>query len=139
MKNISLLAAKCASCGRSFSHPSLGEFAYGEAILCTVDGKCYATASASAGFSQRVGTLIKSAGVNSLWPVLAALADPISGQLLTDAIRCPYCASGNLEYWGGKKTGHIGIPEASFTSAAALSDGSLSQRIASVVEQCREK
>lgn len=75
MTNIALLEAKCAECGHVFGHPSLGDFAYGAFVLCTNDGKHYATVDAFNEFAVRVHALIKSAGTSSLWSALAALAD----------------------------------------------------------------
>jgi len=129
MKKISTFAAKCADCGQSFSHPSLGDFSYGEVILTTADGKQFATANAFDEFPQRVATL---AGTDPFWPVLASLADPIAGQGLKHSIHCPHCGSDRLKYWDGNKTGTMSVPAATFIAAASLSDESLTAHIAAV-------
>ena len=129
MRQVSVLEAKCASCGCLFGHPSLGDLAYGEAVLCTADGKHYATVDAWSGFSQGVMHLVKQSGASLLWPVLASLADPIAGQPLTYSIRCPDCASDSLQYWGGQKAGTAQVPEATFISASTLSPIHLAERI----------
>jgi len=129
MRQVSVLEAKCASCGCLFSHPSLGDFAYGEALLCTADGKHYATVDISSDFVQRLNHLVKQSGASQLWPALASLADPVAGQSLTQSIRCPHCASDSLEYWGGQMTGTAMVPEATFLSASALSPSQLAKRI----------
>ena len=127
MREISLLEAKCASCGRIFSHPSLGDFSYREVVLCTVDGKHYATADAFGDFAKRVKALVNSSPVGSFWPVLASLADPLASQALTHSIHCPHCTSNSLEYWGGQKTGTASIPAATFVAASDLSPESLAR------------
>jgi hypothetical protein len=133
MKEISLAEAKCASCRQVFSHPTLGDFSYGEAVLCSLDGKNYAFVNALADFPQRVSSLIKSDKELTFWPTLASLAEPIRGQSLTASIRCSHCGSDKLEYWGGQVTGTASIPEASFTTASELSTNSLAKQIGAVV------
>ena len=129
MAEISALEAKCATCGHHFSHPSLGDFAYGAAVLSTIDGTHFATADAFSSFAQRVAAL---GGKANLWPVLAELADPVGGRGFTSSIVCPHCRSPALEYWGGNKTGTIDVPEASFSAAARLNDEMLAARIAAL-------
>ena len=121
MREIALLEAKCAECGNIFSHPSLGDFIYGEVVLCTADGKNYATADGFSDFAQRLKTVATSRSPGGFWPLIASFADPIVGQRLTASIHCPQCASNNLEYWDGQKTGTASIPAATFLSASQLS------------------
>ncbi len=126
MTEISAFDAKCASCGRQFSHPSVGDFSYGVAVLCTVDGSHFATVDGFGEFAQRVEAL----GVgHSLWAALAALADPVAGKRFTHSLRCPHCTSPHLEYWEGSKTGIMDVPEASFLGSSALSDEQIVARI----------
>jgi hypothetical protein len=127
MREITLLDAKCASCGQQFSHPSLGDFAYGEVVFCTSDGRHYAAADAFGEFAQRLKGLIVPNSSISFWSILASLADPISGQNLAHSIICPNCKSDRLEYWGGQKTGAADVPAATFVTASALSSESLAK------------
>ena len=138
MTNIALLEAKCADCGHLFGSPSLGDFAYGETILCTADGKHYATVDAFNEFAVRVHAVVKSAGNSSLWSALAALADPVAGHQLTTSIHCPKCASNNLESWGGQKLGVASVLAASFTAAASLSSDLLAQHVALAIAPAHE-
>jgi hypothetical protein len=46
MTDIATFEAKCASCGHHCAHPSEGDFSYGHAIFCTLDGRHYASVSA---------------------------------------------------------------------------------------------
>lgn len=135
MRDLPLLEAKCNDCGQLFGHPSLGDFAYGEALLCTVDGKHYATVDAFSEFPTRVHALVKSAGATSLWHALAALADPVAGQQLAPGVRCPHCTSSNLEYWGGRQVGIACVPQASFAAVATLSSELLAQHMALALTQ----
>ena len=129
MTEITLSEAQCANCTRHFAHPDMGDFAYGEALLCTMDGRYHATVSGFTPFSERVRALISSSGSYSLWSILASLADPISGQRLTFGLRCPHCASDNIVYWAGRRVGVSEVPEATFTGAAALSEEELARRV----------
>ncbi|MBD8872233.1 hypothetical protein [Rhodanobacter sp. DHB23] len=138
MKDIALLEAKCADCGRLFGHPSLGDFAYGEVVLCTADGKHYATVDAFNEFAVQVRAVVKSGSTSSIWPALAALADPVAGQQFTTSVHCPHCASNNLEYWGGQKVGVTCVPEVSFATVAKLSPSLLAQHMALAISQAHE-
>jgi hypothetical protein len=138
LKEIAVFEAQCANCASHFSHPSLGDFAYGEVFLCTLDGNHYATVSAFTDFSQRVKALMGPGAENSLWSILASLADPISGQPLSSGIRCPHCASDNLAYWAGRRVGVSKVPEATFTHAAALSQEELARRVAAAKSESNE-
>lgn len=126
MKEIATFAAECANCGQHFSHPYLGELSYGEAILCTADGKHFAMVSAFEPFAQRVAPLVKT---GTIWSVLASLADPIAGQPLKSSVQCPHCGSGKLKSWGGNKTGSTQVSPASFTVASALHGSELVRRV----------
>jgi len=132
MTEITLFEAQCAHCRCHFAHPDLGDFVYGEVLLCTRDGQHHARVSAFTPFSKRVEALMSPNDDRSLWSILASLADPVSGVPLTFGLRCPHCASGQMVYWGGKRAGVIDVPEATFTDAAALSDEELGRRVAAV-------
>lgn len=121
MREIALLEAKCADCGNTFSHPSLGDFTYGEVVLCTADGKNYAIADGFSDFAQRLKSVATSRSSGDFWPLIASFADSIAGQRLTTSIHCPQCTSNSLEYWGGKRTGTTTVPAATFSSASQLS------------------
>ncbi len=136
MKEIAVFEAQCANCTRDFSHPSLGDFAYGEVLLCTMDGRHHAFVSGLSDFAERVRALIPPTGIGSFWSILASLADPICGQPLSSAIRCPHCASANIAYWEGRRVGVIRVPEATFTHAAVLSDEELARRVAVAKSDC---
>jgi hypothetical protein len=107
-------------------------------VLCTTDGKHYATVDAFNDFAVRVHALVKSADTSSLWSALAALADPVAGQQFTTSAHCPNCASNNLEYWGGQKLGIASVPEASFMAAANLNSDLLAQQVALAISPVRE-
>ncbi len=125
LKTLPTFEAVCRLCGRTFSHPSLGDFAYGEAVLCSASGKHYATVDAFTAVAQRVGSTLASSGHGALWEALAALADRIDGEALTASIRCPHCSSDDLVSWGGPRTGTRDVPEAGFEACALMSDGDL--------------
>lgn len=139
MNMLDLLEAKCASCGKVFHHPSFGDFAYGEEVLCSADGKNYVAATAFSEFAKRVSEVVRLKGGSALWPVLAALADPIDGQTLGHSIRCAHCGSADLEYCGGQKISTTSVPDASFISSMFLSSGALSERIAHALEAAHAK
>lgn len=116
MKTLPTLEATCRPCGGTFNHPSLGDFPYGEAVLCSVDGKSYATADAFCAAARHVRSTLATDDGRAFWTALATLADPIDGQALTATIRCPHCGSDDLASWGGRMTGTREVPEARFDS-----------------------
>lgn len=131
-KSLATFEAKCSSCGSSFEHPSLGEFAYGEAVLTSCDGKHHAWVSAFEGLPNKVGSLIDNAGVKRpgiLWGVLASLADPIDGKTLSPKLSCPHCAATDLVFWSGTRIASKAIPEVSFSAIAGLDEAALSARV----------
>jgi DNA-directed RNA polymerase subunit RPC12/RpoP len=138
MSEIPTFAALCADCGKSFGHPLLSDFSYGECIFYTLDGRHCVHANVFVGdsgaFAQRVSALHKRCNCKpgTFWPVLASLADPVAGQAFTSSIRCPHCGSKNLASWGGNKTGSTPVPAASFTSALALSDQEIIERVMAI-------
>ena len=125
--------ANCGNCKQTFAHPSLGDFAYGEAILCSVDGKHYATASAFSEFPERVRALMPSTS-SDFWAVLASLADAIDGKGYSPHIHCPFCSSNNIEFWEGERIGVTSVPEALFVGASALPDHDLKLLVAQICE-----
>lgn len=131
MNPAALLAAKCASCGTEFHHASFGDFAHGEAVLSTSDGRCFARASAGSDFAQRVAKLLTGHD-RTIWPFLAALADPIDGMPMTHRIVCPACRSTDLESWGGTRLGLTEIPDVTFTASERLSTTELAARLAAI-------
>lgn len=122
---ISLFRAKCKCCGKHFEHPSVGDFAYGEYVLYTTDGKHQVLASAFGEFAEKVGALFSSSVAGSFCAALAKLADPVQGTQLTPNIHCPHCASTELEYWEGERVGFTALPEATFLKASLLSDAEI--------------
>jgi len=126
-----LLAAKCASCRTEFHHASFGDLAYGEAVLSTSDGRRFARASAGSDFAQRVANLL-TGNDRTIWPFLAALADPIDGLAMTHRIVCPACRSTELESWGGTRLGLTEIPDVTFTASERLTPTELANRVAAI-------
>ena len=129
MREIPTFEAKCGDCGEIFSRPELGDFSYGEAILSTADGRTFATVSGFGDFQERVATLVKG---KSIWPALAALADPIDDQPLVSSSVCPSCLGSNLAYWAGKKVGLMQVEEAGFTQSEALPTDVLATKLAAL-------
>ena len=138
MTNILLLEAKCARCHRTFGYPTLSDFAYGEMVLCTLDGKHQALVNAFGEFAQQVSALLESGNNGQFWEVLASLADPLAGQSLTPTKRCPHCGSSDLQSWGGSEVGIANIPSASFESVSSLATASLAQCLTRAV-QCEHE
>jgi hypothetical protein len=121
MKTLPTFEATCRLCGRTFSHPSAGDFSYGEAVLCNANGSAYATVDGSSALAQHVRSALGPSGPGALWKALAEIADKIDGEALTASIRCPHCASDDLLSWGGRMTGTREVPEASFEDYARMS------------------
>jgi hypothetical protein len=109
-----------------FDHPSLGDFAYGQTVFCSADGKHQVWINAFSDFPQRVSALLGAREPEKFWHVLASLAD---GEKWTAKIICPHCLSDRLDYHDGQKQGVISLAEATFTQAANVDDSLLLNRI----------
>jgi DNA-directed RNA polymerase subunit M/transcription elongation factor TFIIS len=120
--------AKCGSCGQLFAHPSLGDQAYGETVLCNSDGSAYAWVSAFSKMPQRVKALMPNMA-EGFWNVIASMADPIEGKCVSNRIHCPKCSAETLEFWEGDQIGSAEVPEATFQVTEALSLSELKARI----------
>jgi Zn finger protein HypA/HybF involved in hydrogenase expression len=121
--------AKCKQCATLFAHPSLGDFAYGEIILNTIDGKHHAWVNGFAEFPERVSGLLCENQKNKFWDILGMLSDEIEDQILMTAIICPHCSSQDIEYCEGARIGLVSIPEVSFVRALKLDNSELMARI----------
>jgi hypothetical protein len=128
-KSITTFQAKCANCGQLFEHPSLGDQAYGEMILCSADGKHFAWISAFAELPQRVSALLPGASAMVFWNAIACLADPIASQQLTPRLHCSFCSSDNIEFWEGERIGVMNVPEALFCDVSELPTSELKLRV----------
>jgi hypothetical protein len=128
MKTLPTFEAQCRHCSRTFSHPSLGDFSYGQAVLCSANGRSYATVDGSTALARHVASTLTSTGHGELWKALAELADQIDGEALTASIRCPHCSSDELVSWGGRRTGTRDVPEAGFEGYALRSAANQQRR-----------
>lgn len=122
MRTLALLEGCCATCGHVFAHPALGDHVYGEALLCSADGRHFAVANAFDALPQRVAALLPDGADARFWPVLAALANPIEGQPLAHGLRCPQCGGSQLRYRDGDRLGAQPVADAGFGAAMALTD-----------------
>lgn len=123
---ISTFKAKCASCGGEFSHPSLGDFAYGEFLFTGEEGTVYCHFKSldhpvwglvERILSSQVATADRGATIQA---ACAALADPIKGQRFVNGHVCPICQSSSWESWEGERVGSTDVPEAAFTQVLLL-------------------
>ncbi len=121
MKTLPTFEAHCRACGRAFSHPGFGDFAYGHSVLCSTSGRHHATVDATSVAARQVALTLDPSDKRTLWQALAEAADPIDGESLTASIHCPHCASSDLSSWGGRVTGHRDVPEATFEAFASAS------------------
>jgi hypothetical protein len=128
-REIATFQAKCGTCHDAFEHPSLGDQAYGEAVLTSADGKHYAWVSAFSEQPNRVGTLLPGASAKIFWGSIAYLADEVAGQKLTAQIHCALCGSDQIEFWQGERVGTMSVPETTFSSIAQTSSCELQERI----------
>lgn len=120
---------KCKSCGQLFELPSLGDFAYGENLLHTIDGKHHEWVNGFSEFPERVSGLLNENQKKMSWDILAALADKIEGKRLVTDLVCPHCSSQEIEYWEGSRIGMATTPEISFTRASQLDNSELQTQI----------
>jgi hypothetical protein len=124
MKSVTTFEAKCAKCKQIFSHPSLGDFVYGESLFYTADGKHQVYVSAFSEFPQRVRALIPNES-SLFWPALASLSDKFEGNSFIADLCCPFCSSTEIECWEGDPTGILNLSEVSFNISSLLSDAEI--------------
>ena len=124
------LEAKCGSCGEIFDYPTLSDFAYGEFIFCSENGRVHAYCEVSNPAAKLIQVLLpEDCGAELYQSALAELADPILGQNLRTEMRCPKCTSPKLEYWGGKKTGSMWVKPTTYKSLLSLPRNELVQKV----------
>lgn len=126
---VATFQAKCRDCSHVFDHPSLGEHAYGEVLLCSNNGLAYVWVSAFSVLPKKVASLMPNARAEDFWKIVAALADPVEGQKLGSGVHCTSCSSGVLEFWEGERLGSMEIAEGTFHAAEAWSPEELEQRV----------
>ncbi|WP_348945345.1 hypothetical protein ABHF33_01710 [Chitinibacter sp. FCG-7] len=137
-KEISTYLAKCGNCKQIFAHPSLGDFAYGEIIFCSIDGQQYTHASAFSEFAQKISRLMPD-NSSDFWDVIASLVDSIEDRKYSPHIHCLFCSSDNIEFWEGERIGVMNVSEASFLAAAALPEHELKLLVAQICECINNK
>jgi hypothetical protein len=139
--------ASCRHCRRTFSIPLLGDQSYGQFIFHGEKGNVYGYPSSFEepiweDITERLGraglfTSSKSrADIEHLQRVIAASADPISGQGLVLLPVCPGCRSQSLEYGDSKPLDIRHIPSVTFSAYRRLSDESRLERLRSLWEKC---
>jgi len=135
---IATFEAKCASCGEKFDHPSFGDFAYGEFLFCSENGRIYAYGDGFNACAKLIEVLLpENCGADMYQTALAELADPIFGQRFTCRIHCPKCQSIKLEYWHGKKTGSMWVKPITYKNLLSLGRNKLIQKISEFVTRHR--
>ncbi len=122
--------AKCSKCSYTFFAPSLGDLAYGEKILNTVDGQEYRKVSAFDSFPQRLSQLLPEKYEKNYWDFLASFADLVDGKRLIANLVCPSCHSEKMKYWQGCRFDEepIEIASATFSSSNDLPDAEIIKR-----------
>ena len=142
--NVATFTACCASCGGTFSHPDLGDFAYGLFVFTGERGTVFALLEAIGHpvfeLVSRVLTDTNTSGEDggSLIPeVCANVADPVAAQRLRCHHVCPLCQSDSWKWWGGERTGAMDIADASYSEFQLLSEQEQRQRILAAFESAR--
>lgn len=126
--------AGCAACGERFAYPSLGDFIYGQLLLCSEDGRHHARVDGFAAFPAQVATLLADTADSALWPVLAALAAPPDGSSWSVQPHCPHCGSAELAFQQGPRCGSVAVPMATFPRGSAAG---LGVQVAAVLDRLR--
>ena len=139
MKQMATCKSKCASCGKVFGSPHLGDFAYGQAILTGTRGSARAYLHAIDNEAcEIVGSLIPDADTDTFWEVVARLADPIDGQSLTMSHVCPYCQSSDVDSWPDTIAGSADVPCATFGAFLTLAAEHQKQRIGELIREIKQ-
>lgn len=128
--------ARCAACDGLFALPGLGDFAYGELLLCSADGQQHALVDGFSAVPAQVVALLDDAAAKhlALWPVLAALADPPPGSAWSAQPHCPHCGSASLAFQHGERRGSVEVPMARFADDTVAQ---LATRVAAIVAGLR--
>jgi hypothetical protein len=87
-REVATFEAKCRKCLSTFAYPSFSDFAYGESILFSKNGKRRAWVNAFSEFPQKIGNLLSTDDASKFWNVLAYLTDDLEGQRLTSQLVC---------------------------------------------------
>ena len=147
-ETVRFFEAHCSDCNESFAVPLLSDFAYGEFILQTEDGKAFAYMNAIIEKSfelisglvkeinqsenskkLRVGNSYSSGDLKRLHWVIAQCADGIGGAKLGNQFRCPNCGSTDVSYGDTVAVRDYAIPVVSFERFRALSESEKKGRI----------
>ena len=117
--DVATFKAACAECGHEFLRPELGDFAYGEFLLCTESGREFFHFSAMENPACKLVEPQLPKGVKFA-AVMASLADPVNEEALVSHPVCPSCQSSKLAYWGGDRVGQRVVLAATFTRFLGL-------------------
>jgi hypothetical protein len=139
--------ASCRHCQRTLSIPLLGDQSYGQFIFHGEKGKVFGYLSSLGepaweditGRLGRAGLFASSktrAEIERLQRVIAASADPISGQRLVLLPVCPACRSQSIEYGDSKPLDIRQIPSVTFSGYEILSDMTRTESLRQLWEQC---
>jgi hypothetical protein len=116
------IESKCMDCGKKFSCPDLGDFAYGSFVFSGEKGGVFGRFNALGNPAwDFIGTVLKQNGSGRqaecdygerLQAACAHFADAIKGQRLVNHRVCPRCFSANVE-WGLPLKESVEVPEVS--------------------------
>jgi hypothetical protein len=139
--------ASCRHCRRSFAIPLLGDQNHGQFIFYGEKGSVFGYLSsledpAWVEITERLGRagLFTSSrsrtDIDHFQRVVAACADPISGQKLVLLPVCPGCRSRSVEYGASKPLDVREVPGVTFCSYQNLSDQSRMEALRRLWEEC---
>ena len=147
-ETVRFFEAHCSDCNESFAVPLLSDFAYGEFILKTEDGKAFAYMNAIIEKSfELISKLVKeisqsenskelrpdhsfsSGDLNTLHWVIAQCADEIGNEKLDNQFRCPNCGSIDVLYGNSVAVRDDEIPVVSFERFNALVDSEKKDKV----------
>ena len=139
--------ASCRHCRRTFPGPLLGDQSYGQFIFHGEKGNAFGYLSsfeepAWGDITERLGRAGLFTGsrsrtdIDRFQRVIAASADPITGQKLVLLPVCPGCHSQSVEYGDSKPLNVREVPGVTFRDYHALSDQSRTERLRQLWEEC---
>jgi len=139
--------ASCRHCRRTFSIPLLGDQSYGQLIFHGEKGNVYGYLSSFeeptwediTGRLGRAGLFTSSKSrvdIEHLQRVIAASADPISGQGLVLLPVCPGCRSQSVEYGDSKPLDIRQIPGVTFSAYQMHPDVNRTDMLRQLWEEC---
>lgn len=128
--------AICKNCGNKFDFPCFGDFAYGQFIFNTEDGKSFVYYESSTPIELLFKVLLpENPGAELYQTALAEFADPVFGSKVTRQFYCPLCKSDDIENLYGTKTGSMWVKPVTYNRLQRQSRAEIIQSFSKFISE----